>query len=113
VFENQDPRWLSWLQAAMFTAFAAFAGGLGYVMRTMDAQQPVTVWRTLVQGMAAGFVGLLVMWICQSAGLSWQWMAVSVGVSGWLGAEATIQVIQKLVWNKLGLNRSSDDGAPK
>jgi LydA holin phage, holin superfamily III len=107
--DNNDPRY-AWLQAIALAAFAAFAGALGYVMRTMDAHLPVTFWPTFVQGLAAGFVGLLVMMICQSVGLSWQWMAVSVGVSGWLGATASIQVIQQLVWKKLGLNRRPDDG---
>jgi hypothetical protein len=98
-----------WLQAAAYSFFAAVAGVLGYIMRTMDSGARLSGWRALVEGSSAGFVGLLAMWLCQSAGLSQQWTAVTVGVCGWLGASASIQVLQRLVWNKLGLNRSHDD----
>lgn len=110
--DHNDPRW-SWFQGAALALFAAVAGVLGHVMRKMDAGEPVTFWPTFIQGVSAGFVGLLVMWICQGAGLSQQWTAVTVGVSGWLGASATIQVIQRIAWGKLGLNRRPDDGNPQ
>lgn len=107
----EDPNH-GWLQAVAFAAFATLAGVLGRVVRTLDSHQPVQFWPTCVQGLASGFVGLLVMWLCQIAGLSLQWTAVTVGISGWLGAEASIQVIQRVVWKQLGLNRSKDNDQP-
>lgn len=98
-----------WLQAAAYSFFAAVAGVLGYVMRTMDAGARLSGWRALVEGSSAGFVGLLAMWLCQAAGLSQQWTAVTVGVCGWLGASASIVMLQRLVWSKLGLTRRRDD----
>lgn len=107
----EDPN-QGWLQGLAFAAFATLAGVLGRVARDMDARKPVQFWPTCVQGLASGFVGLLAMWLCQIAGLSLQWTAVTVGVSGWLGAEASIQVIQRIVWKQLGLNRSRDNDQP-
>ncbi|SEO76576.1 LydA holin phage, holin superfamily III [Luteibacter sp. UNC138MFCol5.1] len=107
----EDPN-QGWLQGVAFAAFAMLAGVLGRVVRDMNENHPVKFWPTCVQGLASGFVGLLVMWLCQIAGLSLQWTAVTVGVSGWLGAEASIQVIQRLVWKQLGLNRSRDNDNP-
>lgn len=92
---------------------AAVGGVLSKLMTTMKAGAPVLFWPTFVQGMSSGFVGLLLMWLCESAHLSFQWTAVTVGVGGWLGAEASIQLIQRLVYSKVGLNnRSQDDDKP-
>lgn len=95
-----------WLQTVLYAAFASFAGGLGYILRTMEAGAAPTLTRTCVEALAAGLVGLLAMWICQAMNISPQWTAITVGVSGWLGANATIQVLQRLVWKKLGLDNS-------
>ena len=96
----------AWLQTVLYAAFASFAGGLGYILRTMEANATPTLTRTCVEALAAGLVGLLAMWICQAMDISLQWTAITVGVSGWLGANATIQVLQRLVWRKLGLDNS-------
>jgi hypothetical protein len=98
-----------WWQAAAYSFFAATAGVLGYVMRTMDNGARPSFWRAVVEGTSAGFVGLLAMWLCQAAGLSQQWTAVTVGVCGWLGATASIQMLQRFVWAKFGLDRSHGD----
>lgn len=65
---------------------------------------PVSYGRACVEGLAAGFVGLLVMLVCNAAGISDQWTGVVVGVSGWLGANASIRVLEKLVFSKLGIH---------
>lgn len=108
---EQPPPNYGWLQACFYFLFAAVAGALGYVLRTMDAGAKVSYPRAVVEALSAGLVGLLAMWICQSFGLSQQWMAVTVGISGWLGATASIQVLQRVVWNKLGLTPGRQDDA--
>lgn len=105
--------WWQALRGAAYAIFAFIAGFLGYLLRTLDAGAHVSWARALLESFSAALVGLLVMWICQSAGLSQQWTAVSVGVSGWLGANASIQVLQRLVWSKLGLTRSNVNDDPK
>lgn len=107
-----DPQGELWhsLQAAAYALFAGVAGVLGYVMRMMDAGTPVQFWRSVVEGSSAGFVGLLAMWLCQAVHVGPEWTAVTVGVSGWMGARASIQMLQRAVWRKFGLNRSQDNG---
>ena len=105
--------WWSATRGAAYALFATVAGFLGYLLRTMDVGARVSWGRAMLEAVSAGMVGLLVMWICQAMHLAQQWTAVSVGVSGWLGANASIQVLQRLVWSKLGLNRSPDNDHPQ
>ena len=99
------------LKGAALAAFAAVAGFLGYVLRMLDAHTSVSYARAFIEAGSSALVGLLTMWVCEALGLSTQWTAVSVGISGWLGANASIQVLQRLVWSKLGLNPRSNDDA--
>lgn len=102
-------QWSVWLRGLCYATFAAAAGALGYIFRSMDAGVPVSIGRAVAEMFGAALVGLFAMWICQATGISQQWTAVTVGISGWLGATASIQVLQRLVWSKLGLTRSHDD----
>ncbi|MBN8921584.1 MAG: hypothetical protein BGP10_16025 [Rhodanobacter sp. 68-29] len=98
----------------LFPVFAAFGGLLGCVLRSMDAGTPVSFWRTLIESVASGFVGVIVMLICQAMHLSPQWTGVLVGVFGWLGATASIRMLEPLVRIKLGVpdNRRAPDENP-
>lgn len=106
-----DPseNWMIWARGACYALFASIAGGLGYVFRNMDAGAPVSFGRAMVEMCGAGVVGLFAMWICQAMALNQQWTAVTVGMCGWLGATASIQVLQRFIWQKLGIDRSRDD----
>jgi hypothetical protein len=92
-----------WLKAFLYAAFSALGGVLGHIMRAMDKQEPVIWTRAAIEGIAAGFVGLLMMLLCSALGLSEQWTGIIVGVSGWLGAQASIRMLEELVYKKLGL----------
>lgn len=108
--EPPEPGWTSWLRTGAYALFAACAGALGYVMRTMDAHEKVNWKRALVEFFASALVGYLSMLICRSMGMSFELTSVTVGICGWLGAAASIQVLQKFVWKNLGLtNRSTQD----
>ena len=109
MIEPPPEHWWACLRAVGYALFAALAGALGYVLRSMDAGQPVAFTRTFVEALSAGFVGVVMMWLCQVGNLSPQWTGIIVAVSGWLGANATIQVVQRLVWNKLGLGPKDVD----
>ena len=73
-------------------------------MRALDKSTTISYGRACVEGLAAGFVGLLVMLMCNATNMSDQWTGVVVGVSGWLGANASIRMLEKLVFKKLGIN---------
>lgn len=97
-----------WLRAGAYTAFSAIGGMVGYTMRTIDGKQPFRLWRVVVEGFGAAFVGMLVMLMCEAMGLSQQWTGVIVGVCGWLGASATIRMLESVVRNKIGAVKDAD-----
>jgi len=80
-------------------------------LRTLDAGGHISMWRTLLESMAAGFVGILVMLICQQLHLSPQWTGVCVGVCGWLGATVSIRMLERLVRFRLGVQSDEGDRA--
>lgn len=98
-----------WFKLASY-AFLAFIGGaLGYIMRAVDKQEKVLVWRVFLEGIGAAFVGVLVMFICQEAKFSAGYTGVIVGVCGWLGANVTIRLLEGFVRRKLGLKEGVSD----
>jgi hypothetical protein len=103
-------RW--WAKAILYAALAAFGGFLGHVMRALDESANISYGRACIEGLAAGFVGLLVMLMCSATSFSDQWTGVIVGVSGWLGANASIRMLEKLVFKKLGISNDLQAPAP-
>jgi hypothetical protein len=106
---DQPPSNFTWLQWLLYILFACIGGALGHVLRTLDAGGHVSMWRTLLESLAAGFVGIIVMLICQQLNLSAQWTGVCVGVCGWLGATVSIRMLERLVRSRLGVQAGSDD----
>lgn len=97
-----------WLSAIGYTTFAAVGGLLSYLLRSLDRGESVRFRAALVQAGCAGFAGLLILFVCNALGLSEEWKGVVVGVAGWLGADATIQMLSEAVRKKLGIeNRPS------
>lgn len=78
---------------------------MGHLMRTIDSRQKIKWSLVALKGGAAGFVGVLMLLVCQAMDLSEQWTGVIVGVSGWLGANATICMLESLVLKKLGIEK--------
>lgn len=82
---------------------------MGYLLRTINSRQKIKWSRAALEGGAAGFVGLLMLFVCQAMGLSEQWTGVIVGVSGWLGANVTIRMLESIVLKKLGIEKQPSD----
>jgi hypothetical protein len=100
---------LDWLRMIIVASFAALGGSIGYVLRAMDAGDPVSFQKALIEFVAAGFVGALSGLLCAAWGFSIIWSTFIAGTFGLLGARASTQVMQRFVWAKLGLNRRSQD----
>ncbi|MBF1762622.1 MAG: phage holin family protein [Veillonella sp.] len=90
-------------------AFASVAGFLGYVMRAFDTRTRVLWTRAIIESMAAGFVGALTLLMCGAMGLSDQWTGVTVGVAGWLGANASMGVLSRVVFKRLGIEQNKEE----
>lgn len=80
-------------------ALAFFGGLIGALMR-----REASTWQTAMLGaLGAGFVGLLVAKLCHATGVSDDMTFVFVGVSGWLGAARTIDYLERLLEDKIGM----------
>lgn len=110
----EDPRVVWWLNALAYAAFASFGGFMGHLLRTVEGGNPIKWGRATLEAGSAGFVGMLVLLMCQAFVLSEQWTGVIVGVSGWLGASVTIRMIEVVIRKRLGIERAKweDNGTP-
>lgn len=104
---SNDPNW--WIRILGYAVFAAFGGSIGHILRTLDSGQPIRWGKAVAQGVGAGFVGVLVLLACQALGLSESWTGLTVGVCGWMGASATIVILEKLVFKRLGVDSSKPE----
>jgi hypothetical protein len=86
-------------------ALASFGGLIGALMR-----KEASTWQTALLGaIGAGFVGLLVAHFCHATGVSDDMTFVFVGVSGWLGAQRTIDYLERLIEGKFGVKFEPDE----
>lgn len=100
--ELEPVKW--WFAALGYTTFAAIGGLLSYLLRSMDKHEPVRWRQAIVQSVSAGFAGALVLFACTALNLSEEWKGVIVGVAGWLGADATIKLLEGRIRKQLGLD---------
>lgn len=103
-----DPEVTWWIKAIAYIAFAAIGGFMGHIMRTIDSEQKIGWGRATLEAGSAGFVGFMVLLVCQAMGVGQEWTGVIVGVSGWLGASATIRMLEVLVRNRLGIGSNAN-----
>lgn len=111
MFSN-DPNF-NVLQVFGYASFAAFGGLLGHLMRTIDKGEKINWGKAIMEGLAAGFVGLIVLLACRALHLDEMWTGVIVGVAGWMGANTTILLLEKLVFKKLGIRREDKDDSDR
>jgi hypothetical protein len=104
-----DPEVRKWVEAIAFTGLSGIGGMIGYIYREVQSERRPNPWRALIEGSAAAFVGILVFLMCDALNLGLQWTGVIVGVFGWLGATATIHVLEKVVFKKLGVSKNESD----
>ncbi len=105
----REPGFANWLLWLGYAALACFGGSMGYILRSIQKKEAVNKMRILVEGASAAVVGLIVMQICQASHVEQEWTAVAVSVSGWLGASATIQVLERLLYKRLGIDKPKPD----
>lgn len=104
-----DPEFRKGLEAALFSALSGFGGALGYVYRQVQDDKKPNPWRAVIEGSAAAFVGFPVFLLCDYLNFGMQWTGITVSVFGWLGAAATIHVLEKVVFKKLGVGEREPD----
>ncbi len=108
--EPTGPQW-DWWKFLIYAAFASFGGVMGHLMRAIDKNERIHWGVTILQGLAAGFVGVIVYMTCLAMGLSDLWTGVVVGVFGWVGADSTIRILKTLVLKKLNIPDIGSDSS--
>lgn len=97
---DAETRW--WVKLFSYIFLSVIGGVLGYIMRSLDSGQKPSLSRSLVEGTAAGFAGVLIILLCRVAGIGEEMTGVIVGIGGWLGASATIRKLEPFVFRKIG-----------
>lgn len=103
-----DPNLTEWLKLLAYAAFAAVGGFIGSVFRTIDKRQKLNLGRSTIEGIAASFVGCLIYFMCQAFNLSDSWTGVIVGLSGWMGASASVGLLEAVVYKKFGIEKQPE-----
>lgn len=106
--EIKPPEGLDIVASILWTGLAWFGGLMGYLMRTVEAGGKPRLARALLESSSAAFVGALVTLAC--AAMEWNalWTGVLVGVSGWLGAHASITMLEKILYKRLGITKDKE-----
>lgn len=97
---DADTRW--WMKLGAYLVLAVIGGILGYLMRALENGHRPSLLRSVLEGSAAGFAGLMLLLLCQVSGIGPEMTGVIVGIGGWLGASATIRKLEPLVFKNLG-----------
>lgn len=95
--------WSDWIVSAGNVLLASIGGLLGYSMREHDKGNPFSWSRAAMEGVSSGFVGFLVMLLCGALKIDPLYSGFIVGVFGWLGANASIRLLEGFVYKKLGI----------
>lgn len=100
---QQEPNGLQILEIIIYAAFAGIAGLLGHTLRTLESGGQLTMFRSFAEMAGAALVGVLTLMACKALALDTMWTGVTVGVMAWLGANASIRVLEKMVYQRLGI----------
>ena len=101
----KQPENFNWLVATFYSAFAAMGGLLGHLMRAVDKGDELNLTRAALETFGAAFVGSLVTLACMAAELNPLWSGTVVGVAGWLGASASIRVLEIVIYKWLKISK--------
>lgn len=93
------------MKSWVYIVIAAIGGVLGHMMRKLDSQQGINMGETILQGIGAAFAGYLVLLGCRALGVPPDVFGVIIGLCGWLGADASLMMLQSYVYKKLNIGK--------
>ncbi|AZF88148.1 putative superfamily III holin [Microcystis phage Me-ZS1] len=103
---------VSYHDTVLLLMLAIIAGLLGHLMRTVERKEKVRWELAALEAASSGFVGYLAILLCKATGLSYEWTGVIVGLFGWLGATASVRLIERVVRKKLNIDGTVEDREP-
>lgn len=83
--------------------FALLCGLVGYLHRQVTSKRRISLLEAFVRGLGSAITGSLVMMACLALKIEMAWAGVIVGTFGWLGADVTMVLLEKIVHKRLGL----------
>lgn len=98
-----DPKW-DWSNILLFAILSIVGGSLGYTMRTLDANEKLSFYRVALEGLSAGFIGIIAGLVCMEYGLSLGYSSAIIGVLAWMGSRATFLVARSVIAKRTGVN---------
>lgn len=101
------------IRSWVYIMIAAIGGALGHMMRRLGSQQPIKVGETLLQAVGAAFAGYLVLLGCRSLDIPPDVSGLIIGLCGWLGADATLMLLQDYIYKKIKINSVVDEDVRK
>lgn len=105
----EDKSWL--IQCIAAVLLAAAGGPLGYLTRATDNGETVSKKALLVQTLSAAFTGCIVLLICLHFEFDMIVSGIMCGVSGWMGAMATLGLVTRQIKSKLGIKDEDKNDA--
>lgn len=94
------------LRAAGYTLLGAISGFVAKVVEDVEGDK-VRPSQWFAAALGSGLVGYLIYLLCLSLGFDGPLIGVVVGLFGALGAKATIVVLKKFVFGKLGISEDA------
>lgn len=85
------------------TLLAGIGGLLAAFTQALENGKPTGKKELAVQFCSSAFVGYLVYMLCLAIGINGLWLGPICATFGWMGALATMQVLRRFVFNKLGI----------
>ncbi|WP_223521509.1 phage holin family protein [Pseudomonas sp. GL-B-19] len=110
---NDDDPFSGFFSSWAYVVIAATGGVIGHMMRKLGARQTIKLGETALQGVGAAFAGYLVLLGCRSAGVTPEVSGVIIGLCGWLGADATLVLLQSYIYKKLNIVSAQGGGEKK
>lgn len=99
------PKWITYIG---FVLFGIAGGIIGYSIREQQKGEKIVWSRAVLEGLASGFVGILVLLLSVEMGFSMMWAGFLVGVFGWIGATASIGVFNRIIASRAGFDMPKD-----
>lgn len=90
-------------QVVLGGLFAMFCGFAGYLNRQITGKQKIRLIEALIRSLGSGVAGMLVMMLCIALQVEIAWVGFIVGTAGWMGADATMILLEKIVHRKMNL----------
>lgn len=99
-----DPDTDDLIVLGVFAIFSGIGGIIGYLSRTLQSGGEIRLPRAILEGCSAAFIGLIVTFLCEAMHLNMCWTGAFVGVSGWMGATASVKIVEMVLSRRLGLS---------